>query len=477
MEFENEEAYAFIAGTNTADTITNSGEGATVDGGKGDDEISNEGVNSSIGGGKGDDEIENTADYATIDGGKGDDVISNDGESSYVYAGTGDDEVINSGDNAALYGENGDDTISNDGLNAYIDGGKGDDEISNYGDDSTIYGENGDDYISNEGESSYIYGGKGDDTVWNYGEGATLNGDKGEDEIYNYGAGVYAYGGDGDDTIQNYAYTEWNEDTQQSETVSSPDNTTISGGYGNDYIYNEGEDVLFTYADGDGYDTIAGFSDNSTLQIDGSFESVESGDDVIVTVGYGEILLVGAATLSTLNIIGTNAGTEYYDDSSPSKVTLPSDIVTGDATARTKAIRINGNAFDNTILGGSGKDTLYGKDGNDYLEGNGGADKLYGNDGDDTLWGGIGNDTLTGGDGADTFIYNGGEGKDVIADFSDDDLLQITGDFTAKYYASSNKITFKVDNTSNALTLRNFTATTFNINGEDYHISGSKLVK
>ena len=88
-----------------------------------------------------------------------------------------------------------------------------------------------------------------------------------------------------------------------------------------------------------------------------------------------------------------------------------------------------------------------------------------------------GNDTLAGGAGADTFIYNAGEGNDVISGFEDDDLLQISGDWTAAYNTSANTVAFKVGSTANALTLKNFTATTFNVNGTAYQISNSEFVK
>ena len=196
-----------------------------------------------------------------------------------------------------------------------------------------------------------------------------------------------------------------------------------------------------------------------------------------MTVGEGRVTLKDAAGLDTLNILGEEAAlVETYTNSASSKVTLASNIEVGDATARTKSIRIMGNNLDNSIVGGSGKDTLYGKNGDDYLEGGAGNDKLYGQNDDDTLWGGMGNDTLSGGNGADTFIYNSGEGRDVITDFEDDDLLQISGDFTTSYNASAGTITFKFDD--GRLTLQNVTASgTFNINGDAYHISGKQLVK
>ena len=157
--------------------------------------------------------------------------------------------------------------------------------------------------------------------------------------------------------------------------------------------------------------------------------------------------------------------------------TLASGIPEVDASSRTKAIKIAGNELDNTIFGGSGNDYLYGKDGDDYIEGNKGADKLYGQNGNDTLWGGIGNDTLEGGAGADVFIYASGEGKDVISGFEDDDMLLITGAFSASVNSSAKSIAFKVDSTANAVTIKNYTAELFNINGIKYHVSGKNLVR
>lgn len=88
--------------------------------------------------------------------------------------------------------------------------------------------------------------------------------------------------------------------------------------------------------------------------------------------------------------------------------------------------------------------------------------------------GGAGNDTLEGGSGADTFICDAG--KDVITDFGDEDLLQITGEWTAAYNAATNTIAFTTD--SGTVTLKEVASDgTFNVNGEGYIISDSELVK
>lgn len=65
------------------------------------------------------------------------------------------------------------------------------------------------------------------------------------------------------------------------------------------------------------------------------------------------------------------------------------------------------SAEDQKIYGGNGDDTIYGYGGNDLIEGGSGSDILIGGTGSDTLRGGYGNDT---------YIYNDGDGDDVITD-------------------------------------------------------------
>ena len=56
-------------------------------------------------------------------------------------------------------------------------------------------------------------------------------------------------------------------------------------------------------------------------------------------------------------------------------------------------------------------------------------------------------------------------------------MLRITGTFSATYDSSADELYFKVGKTSNAITLKDFTATTFHINSSTYHISGTKLIR
>lgn len=309
--------------------------------------------------------------------------------------------------------------------------------------------------ITGNALANTILGGSKNDTLLGYAGADNLEGNAGNDKLS---------GGSGDDTL-------W----------GGAGNDTLTGGDGDDlFVFSAGSDTITDYATGD---RISLGSAITKATVSGS-NVVFTTNDGSLTVKNGKnkslsLMTVDGSELST--IISSVKTTKYYNSSS-ANVTLTSGIDIGDATVRyaSKPIQITGNTKNNTILGGKGKDTLYGRDGDDSLVGNAGADKLYGQAGNDTLWGGAGSDTLIGGDGADTFLYSPGDGKDVITDFARDDLLQITGNWSATCYKSKGSIVFKVGSTTSAITLKNISFTsdpTFNINGESYRVSGTKLVK
>ena len=253
-------------------------------------------------------------------------------------------------------------------------------------------------------------------------------------------------------------------------------NDTLKGGAGNDvFIYTAGNDVISDYTAGDKIKISDAISKTSV-----------SGSDVILTVGKNNLTVKDAKgkTLTLINAKGKESTTVVsgstsltLTNSSKAAVTLESGIKTANASKRTAAIKITGNELANTITGGSKNDSIYGGKGDDYLSGGAGNDKLFGQAGNDTIWGGAGNDTLIGGDGSDIFLYEAGQGKDVISGFDNNDMLLITGAFSASYNKSSKALAFKVGSTANSITIKNFSASSFNVNGFDYKISGTKLVK
>ncbi len=84
---------------------------------------------------------------------------------------------------------------------------------------------------------------------------------------------------------------------------------------------------------------------------------------------------------------------------------------------------LRGGGGADVLLGGTGNDALYGDgdsdtapDAADYLDGGQGDDVLQGAAGDDILVGGPGNDRLIGGPGRDFYIFERGDGIDVVDD-------------------------------------------------------------
>ncbi|HXR61756.1 MAG TPA: hypothetical protein VN732_10545, partial [Solirubrobacterales bacterium] len=96
-------------------------------------------------------------------------------------------------------------------------------------------------------------------------------------------------------------------------------------------------------------------------------------------------------------------------------------------------VRINGNAGDDTLVGGNGDDVLEagenynGPDfGHDRLEGNVGSDVLYADPGGDDLLGGVGNDLLV-----SSVVtcqghkFDGGTGEDTVSYARSNDNLRV----------------------------------------------------
>ena len=122
---------------------------------------------------------------------------------------------------------------------------------------------------------------------------------------------------------------------------------------------------------------------------------------------------------------------------------------------------VQGNTGDDLVFGDLGDDTAVGGQGFDFVQGNVGDDYVFGDLGNDTVLGGqgsdivmggagddyvsgdLGNDTVTGGTGADLFNFAGGDGHDVVTDFSraEGDHIRISPSDAADFTALSSHIT------------------------------------
>ena len=112
--------------------------------------------------------------------------------------------------------------------------------------------------------------------------------------------------------------------------------------------------------------------------------------------------------LGTFNAIDVAAGS--------GNDTVLIDQVNG-AFTTTKATRIYGQNGDDTLIGGSGNEVFFGGRGDDFVDGNGGADTAFLGRGDDTfVWDpGDGSDIVEGGSGFDDMVFNGAGGNEIMA--------------------------------------------------------------
>ena len=94
-------------------------------------------------------------------------------------------------------------------------------------------------------------------------------------------------------------------------------------------------------------------------------------------------------------------------------------------TERTVVFGQNG---DDTFIGGSGNEVFFGGRGNDVADGNGGVDTAFLGQGNDTfVWDpGDGSDVVNGGRGFDTMVFNGASGNEIMAATASGDRVHFT---------------------------------------------------
>ena len=218
--------------------------------------------------------------------------------------------------------------------------------------------DDGNNTLNGDSANDYIDGQGGNDTI-NSGAGDDLVfGGAGNDVIYDIAGDDDLDGGDGNDTITDLAGDDVIDGGNGNDRIiDHTGNDVILGGAGNDYILDmAGNDDI---DGGDGDDTI--IDQNGSDTIDGG-----AGNDNIQDYGTGTNSIFGGAGNDSI---------------------------------------IFSHLANNTVDGGEGDDTLkvdaYSADGNASTN---------------TLSGGTGNDSLSSGVSTDTYLFNLGDGQDVISD-------------------------------------------------------------
>ena len=294
---------------------------------------------------------------------------------SYV-AQTGDIDRSYSGANAneILLGNNTNDTINGGGGDDLLAGGDGNDRL-NGGDDNDI-----------------LIGGDGNDV---------LNGGRGSDTFIG-GAGDDILGGS--DSAERYGQTRVN-----GQYVGN----SYNGGTGNDQLIGTYYNDSYLFNLGDGADIISEVRGSDTLTFG---EGIAESDVTIRRDGTALVFSLGNGT-DSIRVNNWSNGSDnqlervvFADGTVLDSAALA--VYATDLSGTEQADTINGGNIAETLTGLGGDDLLNAGSGNDTLIGGGGNDRLNGGDDNDTLIGGDGNDVLNGGRGSDTFI--GGAGDDIL---------------------------------------------------------------
>ncbi|MEG3093265.1 calcium-binding protein, partial [Sphingomonas sp. PB1R3] len=235
---------------------------------------------------------------------------------------------------------------------------------------------------ANNGDN--IKGTRGDDTLQGGSGNDVLSGEDGNDRLI---------GGAGDDLL----FGNYGDDT-------------LYGGAGNDRLEGSFSNDVYLYNLGDGDDTIFDYSGLDTLRFGSGIRASDiriarsqQDDDktgVIITFANapGQIYIRGQQAQSGLERF------EFEDGTVWTSAEFRKELYRQQATA--------------------GADIIYGSDENDLISTGAGDDYIYANGGDDTLIGGSGRDRLEGGGGNDIYIFNLGDGDDIVVDTAGTNIVR-----------------------------------------------------
>lgn len=399
-----------VAGTTYNDILIGNSGNDTLSGGNGTDVLYGNDGNDTLNGQNGNDILIGGVGNDSLNGGAGDD--------TYVYnQGDGFDTISeSSGSDKIVFGEG----ISFDDLtferqdnhlNVYINGDKTQGiqlynqfydsnravEIFEFADGSTVNitpigltleQHNGSETISATSYDDVIYANGGNDTV---------NAGSGNDAIY---------GGNGNDSL-----------------LGQNGNDIIIGGHGNDALDGGSGNDTFIYNLGDGFDTVNDSSGTDKIKFgegislsDLNFRA--ESNHLRIIIGNDE--KQGILIYNLINNSSYNIETLEFADGSTFELSQTGWTLNQLNSAET----INGTAYDDIIYANGGDDTISAGNGNDTIYGGAGRDTINSGNGNDVLIGGDDTDTLNGGAGDDTYIYNLGDGYDIITDSSGSDKIK-----------------------------------------------------
>ncbi|WP_320442707.1 calcium-binding protein [Herbaspirillum sp. alder98] len=304
------------------------------------------------------------------------------------------------------------------------------DSICGYSTDDVIHGDAGDDWLRGAGGNDTLDGGDGNDNLVGGSGNDQLHGGEGNDSLSGESGNDILNGGAGNDVL-----------------IGGAGDDILNGGEGNDDLTGSAGDDVYLFDRGDGQDIIRDpyyqrpRTDNDTIL----FGSNIASEDISIVRNYSDDLILkvngtddsftvqryftaDCNTATALENISFADGTTWDIDTIKKMAMIATDANDSICGYSTDDV-IHGDAGDDWLRGAGGNDTLDGGDGNDNLVGGSGNDQLHGGEGNDSLSGESGNDILNGGAGNDVLIggagddiLNGGEGNDDLTGSAGDDV-------------------------------------------------------
>lgn len=443
-----------------------------LSGGTGGDWLYGCAGNDRIEGGDGDDLVDGGQGADYLDGGEGVDTVyytdSDEGVTVDLSTGTGSggdaagdilvhiEKVLGSRHADTIIGDANDNQINGGGGQDILVGGDGDDVLGYFLVNEHTYSDCN--HISPHAwtinEAGLFDGGNGNDTLFGGRYADILIGGAGNDILSGGMGHDILQGGDGDDVFTS------------GTTYETPDDLYLDimeGGAGNDVyqvdIYSSGVDIVDdqkgsnvvqcepSLRSDDSYPDLSSFSIGfvhidmdqvqslMTIEWSDSFAAEQQLTAFTTSLcqtqtwcppdTFQDLYIAsngGSTGMVAVILGGRNVALDYTYDFGNSQVYSHADLL-AQVMGRYQSPYfgeednvIRGDALSNMFWAGGGNDTFFGAGGNDTLYGECGDDALYGNEGDDCLIGGIGNDFLHGGAGNDVYVFNRGDGQDVLND-------------------------------------------------------------
>ena len=409
----------------------------------------------------------------------------------------GDESVSATSYDDIIYGNGGNDTLSGGSGDDILNGGAGNDTLTGGDGNDTLIGGKGDDSLNgNSGNDIYVYNlGDGFDTISDssgsniiqFGENIAyenLSFRKEGNDLYininndnNQGICIYNfyYSSSYRRFTMQFADGSSHNLSAQSFTLNPSLNQTVTGDDDdNELVGGDGNDVINS---GDGYDDIYGGKGNDTLNggydRDTYYYNIGDGRDTILDPkGQDKIVFGNGISATDVSYLQNGNDLQLIIQNNQEQTIVIKKFFEND-TYKIEQLQFNDGTIinltpENIILTQSDKDDIVsGTAYNDTIYGNAGNDVISAGDGNDTIIGGLGNDTLNGGTGNDTYVYNLGDGLDVITESGGNDKIVFGEGINPddlKFYQENNALMIYINNNpKQGIVITNFFTTTGNM--------------